>query len=119
MSLAEAVPVDGAEAAAEAAARVGLPVVLKATGPVHKSDVGGVRLDLRTSGDVRQAYLDMSARIGSEMTGAIVQRMLPKGVEIIVGGINYPSFGATTWTGVAVQGNSHIRGGTIVRSCWS
>ena len=98
--LVESVDVDGAEAAAAAAARLGLPVVLKAVGPVHKSDVGGVRLDLRTPDEVRQAYRDMSARIGPEMTGAIVQRMLPGGVEIIVGGVNYPAFGPLVMVGM-------------------
>ncbi|MFF4618785.1 GNAT family N-acetyltransferase [Nonomuraea jabiensis] len=96
----ESIDVDGPEAAAATASRVGLPVVLKATGPVHKSEVGGVRLSLQTSDEVRQAYHDMSARIGSEMTGAIVQRMLPGGVEIIVGGVNYPAFGPLVMVGM-------------------
>ncbi|MEV4355468.1 acetate--CoA ligase family protein [Nonomuraea sp. NPDC049625] len=52
----------------------GLPAVLKATGPVHKSEVGEVRLNLQTPDEARQAYHDMSARIGTEMTGAIIQR---------------------------------------------
>ncbi|MGW4968249.1 acetate--CoA ligase family protein, partial [Nonomuraea sp. NPDC004186] len=96
----ESLDVDGPEAAAAAALRVGLPAVLKATGPVHKSEVGGVRLNLQTPDEVRQAYHDMSARIGTEMTGAIVQRMLPSGVEIIVGGVNYPVFGPLVMVGM-------------------
>ncbi|MFB4294880.1 GNAT family N-acetyltransferase [Nonomuraea sp. ATR24] len=100
VSLAESVDVAGPEAAAEAAARVGLPVVLKAVGPVHKSDVGGVRLDLRTAHEVKHAYREMSARIGEAMTGAIVQRMLPAGVEIILGGVNYPAFGPLVMVGM-------------------
>ncbi|TXK41067.1 GNAT family N-acetyltransferase [Nonomuraea sp. C10] len=100
VDVAEAVPVHDADAAAEAAGRVGLPAVLKVTGPVHKSDVGGVRLGLKTAADVRDAYQDMSARIGAEMNGAIVQRMLPAGVEIIVGGVNYPTFGPLVMVGM-------------------
>lgn len=100
LDVAEAVPVSGADAAAEAATRVGLPAVLKVTGPVHKSDVGGVRLGLKTAGDVRDAYRDMAARIGAEMTGAIVQRMLPAGVEIIIGGVTYPVFGPLVMVGM-------------------
>jgi acyl-CoA synthetase (NDP forming) len=42
----------------------------------------------------------MSARIGPEMTGAIVQPMLPSGVEIIVGGVNYPAFGPLVMVGM-------------------
>ncbi|TMR90704.1 GNAT family N-acetyltransferase [Nonomuraea basaltis] len=91
--LAETVEVSGPEPAAAAAASVGLPAVLKAVGPVHKGDIGGVRLGLRTSDEVRQAYHEMSTRIGQELTGAVVQRMLPAGVEITVGGVNYPAFG--------------------------
>ncbi|SEH04005.1 Acyl-CoA synthetase (NDP forming) [Nonomuraea solani] len=96
----ESIEADGPEAAAEAAARVGLPAVLKAVGPVHKSDVGGVRLGLRTQDEVREAYREMRARIGEEMTGAVVQRMLPGGVEIIVGGVNYPAFGPLVMVGM-------------------
>ncbi|MEU7863970.1 GNAT family N-acetyltransferase [Nonomuraea sp. NPDC049141] len=98
--LVESVTVADPDAAAEAAGRVGLPVVLKVTGPVHKSDVGGVRLDLRTAEEVRQAYRDMSRRIGADMTGAVIQRMLPGGVEIIMGGVNYPSFGPLIMAGM-------------------
>ncbi|GAA3235753.1 bifunctional GNAT family N-acetyltransferase/acetate--CoA ligase family protein [Nonomuraea helvata] len=100
VTLVESVDVDSPETAAAAAARVGLPVALKSTGPVHKSEAGGVRLNLRTLDEVRQAYHDMSARIGPEMTGAIVQRMLPGGVEIIVGGVNYPAFGPLAMVGM-------------------
>ncbi|MEO3886721.1 GNAT family N-acetyltransferase [Nonomuraea sp. B5E05] len=100
VNLVESIDVDGPEAAARAAARAGLPVVLKAVGPVHKSDVGGVRLDLRTDDEVRLAYHEMSAHVGQEMTGAIVQPMLAKGVEIIVGGVNYPAFGPLVMVGM-------------------
>ncbi|MFC4119844.1 GNAT family N-acetyltransferase [Nonomuraea zeae] len=98
VTLVESVDVDGPDAAAVAAERLGPPVVLKAVGPVHKSDVGGVRLDLRSSEEARQAYLDMSRRLG--IRGAIVQRMLPGGVEIIVGGVNYPVFGPLVMVGM-------------------
>ncbi|MDX3099951.1 GNAT family N-acetyltransferase [Nonomuraea angiospora] len=96
----ESVDADSPEAAAAAASRVGLPVVLKATGPLHKSEIGGVRLNLQTLDEVRQAYHDMSARIGADMTGAIVQHMLYGGVEIIVGGVNYPAFGPLVMVGM-------------------
>jgi len=98
--LVESVEVDGSEAAAAAASRIGLPAVLKAVGPVHKSDIGGVRLNLQDPDEIRQAYREMSARIGPEMTGAIVQPMLPSGVEIIVGGVNYPAFGPLVMVGM-------------------
>lgn len=100
VSLVESADVTGPEAAAEAAAQVGLPAVVKAIGPVHKSDVGGVRLGLRSPEEVRRAYEEMAERIGPEMTGATVQRMLPPGVEIIVGGVGYPTFGPLVMVGM-------------------
>ncbi|MEV0584529.1 GNAT family N-acetyltransferase [Nonomuraea sp. NPDC050310] len=95
----ESITVDGPETAAEAAGLVGLPAVLKAVGPVHKSDVGGVRLGLETQEQVRQAYRDMAATI-PEMSGAVVQHQLAKGVELIVGGVAYPAFGPLIMTGM-------------------
>ncbi|MFC5821720.1 bifunctional acetate--CoA ligase family protein/GNAT family N-acetyltransferase [Nonomuraea harbinensis] len=100
VTLVESVQVDGPDTAAAAARRLGLPVALKAVGPVHKSDVGGVRLDLRTEDEVRRAYREMAARLGAEMTGAIVQPMLAGGVEMIVGGVNYPAFGPLVMAGM-------------------
>ncbi|GAA1256644.1 bifunctional GNAT family N-acetyltransferase/acetate--CoA ligase family protein [Sphaerisporangium rubeum] len=92
--------VHDAEAAAEAAESLGVPVALKVTGPVHKSEAGGVRLNLRGAAEVQQAYQEMSASIGTAMTGAIVQPMAAQGVEIIVGGVNYPTFGPLVMVGM-------------------
>ncbi|WP_336215245.1 bifunctional acetate--CoA ligase family protein/GNAT family N-acetyltransferase [Nonomuraea sp. LPB2021202275-12-8] len=102
LDVTDSVEADGPQSAAEAAELVGLPAVVKATGPelVHKSDVGGVRVGLTTSDDVRQAYRDMAESVGPVMTGAIVQRMLPSGVEIIIGGVNYPTFGPLVMIGM-------------------
>jgi acyl-CoA synthetase (NDP forming) len=84
-----------ADEAARAAAHVGFPVALKATGPelVHKSDVGGVRLGLRSEGEVADAYAAMADHIGERMTGGIVQQMAGPGVETIVGVVHHPLFG--------------------------
>ncbi|MEV6979663.1 acetate--CoA ligase family protein [Sphaerisporangium sp. NPDC051017] len=100
VTVAESILVDDPEAAAEAASALGTPVVLKAVGPVHKSDAGGVRTGLTTPAAVRSAYHDMKAAVGPVMTGAIVQRMVPEGVEIIVGGVNYPAFGPLLMVGM-------------------
>jgi acetyl coenzyme A synthetase (ADP forming)-like protein len=83
---------DGAVAAAE---ELGYPVALKAGagGIVHKTDVGGVRLDLASAAEVRGAFDDMRARLGDAMGPAVLQRMLPPGVETIVGVVQDPSFG--------------------------
>ncbi|WP_440106372.1 bifunctional acetate--CoA ligase family protein/GNAT family N-acetyltransferase [Streptosporangium sp. H16] len=100
VAVAEFATADSADEAVRAAARLGFPVALKATGPVHKSDVGGVRLGLRTSKEVRGAYRAMKDMIGPEMTGATVQPMAPDGVEIIVGAVRHPSFGPLVMVGM-------------------
>jgi acetyl coenzyme A synthetase (ADP forming)-like protein len=97
-----AMTVASAEQARQAAVRVGLPVALKAAGPevVHKSDVGGVRLDLRSEADVEDAYRDTASRLGERMTGAIVQQMARPGVETIVGVVQDPLFGPLVMFGL-------------------
>jgi acyl-CoA synthetase (NDP forming)/GNAT superfamily N-acetyltransferase len=84
--------------AAAVASRVGLPVVLKVQSPkiLHKSEVGGVHVDLRTEQDVRSAFRDLAARFPDVLTstdaGVQVQPML-RGVETIVGAADDPTFG--------------------------
>jgi acetyl coenzyme A synthetase (ADP forming)-like protein len=83
---------DQAQAAAD---ELGYPVVLKVGSPdvVHKTDVGGVALGLGSAGALRAAFLDMQERFGAAMGGAIVQRMAPPGLEVIVGVTQDPLFG--------------------------
>ena len=78
-----------------AARELGFPVALKASasGLVHKSDVGGVALDLRDEEAVARAFDAMSSSVGPAMTGALVQPMVGAGVEVIVGITHDPSFG--------------------------
>ena len=74
-----------------AAARIGYPVVLKtAEGLLHKSDAGGLVLDLRDEAGLRQAYESLAARFGPRM---LVQKMHPRGIELILGLVNDPQFG--------------------------
>jgi len=81
--------------ALQAAAEVGFPVALKAAGPaiVHKTEVGGVALNLADDVAVRRAYDDMASRLGSDLTGVIIQEMVPAGVEVVVGATLDPTFG--------------------------
>ena len=66
---------------------LGFPVALKAIAPglVHKSDVGGVRLDLHDEQAVAEAYRQMQDSVGDTMIGALVQPMVAPGLELIVG----------------------------------
>jgi len=84
-----------------AAASVQYPVVLKAYGAtlLHKTEAGGIKLALQSEKDLRQAYADLQARLGERLESVIVQPMLPAGVEMVVGGINDPSFGPVVMCG--------------------
>ncbi|MBL8860604.1 MAG: acetate--CoA ligase family protein, partial [Planctomycetes bacterium] len=74
------------------ASRVGYPVVAKLSAPsvVHKSDVGGVLLDLADESAVRAAFARLS-RAGGE--GVNVQKMLPRGREVVIGFTQDPAYG--------------------------
>jgi acyl-CoA synthetase (NDP forming) len=91
--------------AVSAAMKMGFPVALKAEGPLHKTEAGGVKLGLQDEREVREAYLEMTANLGDQMTGAVVQQMIPGGVEVMVGAVADPLFGH-----VVVYG----AGGTLV-----
>lgn len=88
------------EEAVQAAECIGYPVVLKIASPniTHKSDVGGVKLDLRTPSDVRLAYHEIMANVskyvpGATIYGIAVTPMVPQGREVIVGMHRDPQFG--------------------------
>jgi acyl-CoA synthetase (NDP forming) len=85
------------EAAVAAAAEVGYPVVLKSTAPWlrHRSDLGGVRLDLADADAVRTAYAAIPS--GDPV---IVQEMAAPGVATVVEIVDDPSFGALVSFGV-------------------
>jgi acetate---CoA ligase (ADP-forming) len=78
-----------------AAKEIGFPVALKAIGPtlVHKSDVGGVKLDLANVALLRRAFGDLELRLGDRVTSYLVQEMVPGGVEVIVGAVSDRMFG--------------------------
>lgn len=90
---------DAAEAG-RAAAEVGFPVVMKIISPqlLHKSDAGGIKLNLRSVEEVEQAYTAMmqsihAARPDADLQGVLIEKMLPKGQEVIVGMRRDPGFG--------------------------
>lgn len=90
--------VSDAGAACEAARDLGWPVVLKTSAAevAHKSDVGGVRLGLRSMDDVDAAYADISARLGPH---ALVAAQVPVGVELALGMVVDRQFGPIVMVG--------------------
>lgn len=88
---------DGAEAV-EAATQFGVPVAIKAvaSGLVHKSDAGGVRVDVAGAEAVAVAAREIGeavARAGHQLEGLLVQPMAPPGVELLMGVVHDESFG--------------------------
>jgi acetyltransferase len=83
------------EAACAAAARIGYPVVCKADGLAHKSDVGGVEVGLGDEPSLRRAFARVVTAAGAEaVRGIRVEAMEPHtGIEVIVGGRNTPAAG--------------------------
>ena len=76
--------------------KIGFPVVMKIVSPdvVHKSDAGGVRLNLQSADDVRKAYRGMmDAFKYQHIEGITIQRMAAPGIEAIIGVTRDPSFG--------------------------
>ncbi len=83
---------------ARAASSLGGAVAIKAVAPtlVHKSDAGGVRLGVIGPVAARTAAAEMRDAVrarGHEQSGYIVQKMVPTGVELILGMVQDPTFG--------------------------
>ncbi len=79
---------------------MGYPVVMKIVSDqiIHKSDAGGVRIDLADASSVKEAFETIVAnarayRQDAEIQGVLVQKMAPKGTEVILGANRYPKFG--------------------------
>jgi len=95
------------EQAAETAQQVGYPVVLKIWSPdiIHKSDVEGVKLGLRSPQEVMDAFDLMMYRIPkhlpeAKILGVLVQEMCAEGQEVILGMNREPHFGAMLMFGM-------------------
>jgi acetyl coenzyme A synthetase (ADP forming)-like protein len=89
------------------ASKIGFPVAVKLTSStiVHKTDVGGVVLDIESGLQVEHAFEDIRTRLAKmgrehEMQGVSVQRMVKGGVEAIAGVTQDPSFGPLIMFGI-------------------
>jgi len=101
-----------ADEAVEIAEKIGYPVVLKivAEGLIHKSDAGGIVLNIQNSDEMQSAYKDLIERIHknepeADIIGAMVEKIAAKGVEVIVGMRRDATFGPLMMFGM---------GGTLV-----
>ena len=78
------------------------PIALKAYWPelVHKSDVGGVLLNLHGPEQVRAGWRELQRRLGDRLAGIVVQEMAPGGVELLAGVDSDEIFGPLVGFGV-------------------
>lgn len=100
-------PATSATEAVARARQIGYPVALKVLSPdiPHKTEAGGIKLDLRNDSDVRKAYAQImqNAKVhasGATIRGVLVQEMLAGGVEVIVGVTDDPVFGPCVMFGL-------------------
>ena len=89
------IPAASEQEAAAAAAQLGGRVVVKAEaeGLGHRTDAGGIRLDLRTPQEVAEGYRALAAGSGPSLPRVLVQPMLAGGVEVMIGVVQEPVFG--------------------------
>jgi acetyltransferase len=84
----------------ESGEEIGYPLVMKIVSPQisHKSDVGGIKLNLNNAEEVKAAYEDMMENIPKKepeanIEGVQLQKMLSHGMEVIIGMVKDPTFG--------------------------
>lgn len=95
------------EEAVELAHKTGFPIVMKVVSPdiIHKSDAGGVKVNIKDEAGVRATYHTILANCkaynaDADIRGVAIQEMAPLGTEVIVGSINDPTFGPTVMFGL-------------------
>lgn len=93
--------------AVDLAKTIGFPVVMKIVSPdiLHKSDAGGVKVNIKDEASVREAYRTIltnskNYRAEANIHGVAIQEMAPSGTEVILGSVNDPTFGPTMMFGL-------------------
>ncbi|MFN3654790.1 MAG: 3-hydroxypropionate--CoA ligase [Candidatus Nitrosotenuis sp.] len=98
--------VKSSKEAVKAAKKIGYPLVMKIVSPqiLHKTDVGGVKVGINSDKEIKQAFNDMYGRLskkkGVEVKGVLLEKMVPKGIEMIVGLQVDPQFGPVIMAGL-------------------
>ncbi len=89
------------------AKEIGFPIVMKILSPdiLHKSDAGGVKVDINSEEDVRHNYNEIfksvkAYKADAEILGIVIQEMAPWGTEVILGSVNDATFGPTAMFGL-------------------
>ena len=95
------------EEAVSFAKEIGFPIVMKIVSPdiIHKSDAGGVKVDVTSVEDVKKFYTEIitnakAFKKDAEIIGVVIQEMAPWGTEVILGSVNDSTFGPTLMFGL-------------------
>jgi len=95
------------EQAVSIAKEIGYPVVMKIVSPdiLHKSDAGGVMVNMQNENEVREAYRTILSnckkyKSDANILGVVIQEYAPTGTEVILGSVNDPTFGPTVMFGL-------------------
>jgi len=95
------------EDAVAIAKEIGFPIVMKIVSPdiLHKSDAGGVKVEITDEQGVRAAYNEIlknakAYKADADIRGVVIQEMAPWGTEVILGSVNDPTFGPTVMFGL-------------------
>ena len=93
--------------AVKIAQEIGFPIVMKVVSPdiLHKSDAGGVKINIKTENEVRESYKTIIAnsrayKPDANILGIVVQEFAPTGTEVILGSVNDLTFGPTVMFGL-------------------
>lgn len=96
--------VTNASEAQENARRIGFPIVAKIVSEdiLHKTEVGGVKVGLKSEEEVKATFDEMYTRLKGKynVKGVLLEKMVPKGLELIVGLQNDPQFGPCIMVGL-------------------
>jgi acetyl-CoA synthetase (ADP-forming) len=96
-----------AQEAVHEAKEVGFPAVMKIVSPqiMHKSDIGGVIVNIRDQKQLRAEYEELIVRVrtkepSAKVLGVLIERMMPSSTELIIGGIRDKQFGPSIMFGI-------------------
>ena len=89
------------------AQKIGYPVIAKISSPqiLHKTDVGGIRADIETEQELVESFNSIMKNISerapeAQIRGILIQKFLPVGSELIIGGLRDSSFGPLVMAGL-------------------
>ena len=105
ISVPRAAVIKGADEAAAAFAKLTAPLVLKVMSPdiLHKSDAGGVKVNLKSAAETADAVREMMnspALHAARIDGFLLEEMAPGGQEVVVGAVRDPQFGPLVMVGL-------------------